>query len=78
MARPTTISFRPDPGVSFPSPESYGAWWKFHDVLIGDEIVRGTFTHTDQPVWTLTDCQRGLGGDASRGRHGGHRAPEGV
>ena len=55
----TTILFRPDPGVSFPSPDCYGHWWKFNDVLVGDEIVRGTFTNTDQPVWTLTGCQRG-------------------
>jgi len=58
-ATDTTILFRPDPGVSFPSPDTYGQWWKFNDVLIGDEIVRGTFTDTDQPVWTLTRCQRG-------------------
>ncbi|MFM8493933.1 MAG: hypothetical protein ACKOEM_00205 [Planctomycetia bacterium] len=58
-ATDTTILFRPDSGVSFPSPDSYGHWWKFNDVLIGDEIVRGTFTDTDQPVWTLTGCQRG-------------------
>lgn len=58
-ATDTTILFRPDPGVSFPSPDSYGHWWKFNDVLLGDEIVRGTFTDTDQPVWTLTGCQRG-------------------
>jgi hypothetical protein len=55
----TTILFRPDPGVFFPSPGAFGAWWKFNDVLIGDEIVRGTFTDTDQPVWRLTGCQRG-------------------
>jgi hypothetical protein len=67
-----TILFRPDPGVSFPvtshnnpmgkpedRPNSYGGWWKFNDVLIGDEIVRGTFTNTDQAVWTITGCQRG-------------------
>jgi hypothetical protein len=59
-ATDTTILFRPDPGVSLPSPESYGHWWKFNDVLVGDEIVRGTFTDTDQPVWKLTGCQRGL------------------
>lgn len=59
VAMDTTILFRPDPGVSFPSPDSYGHWWKFNDVLVGDEIVRGTFTDTDQPVWQLTGCQRG-------------------
>lgn len=58
-ATDTTILFRPDPGVSFPTPDAYGAWWKFNDVLIGDEIVRGTFTDTDKPVWTLTGCRRG-------------------
>jgi hypothetical protein len=58
-ATDTTILFRPDPGVSFPGPDAYGPWWKFNDVLIGDEIVRCTFTATDQPVWTLTGCQRG-------------------
>jgi hypothetical protein len=58
-ATDTTIRFRPDPGVSFPRSDEYGAWWKFNDVLIGDEIVRCTFTDTDQPVWTLTGCQRG-------------------
>ncbi len=58
-ASDTTILFRPDPGVSFPAPDAYGAWWKFNDVLIGDEIVQCTFTDTDQPVWTLTGCRRG-------------------
>jgi hypothetical protein len=58
-ATDTTILFRPDPGLSFPRPGDYGAWWHFNDVLIGDEIVRGTFTNTDQPVWTLTGCRRG-------------------
>jgi hypothetical protein len=58
-ATDTTIRFRPDPGVSFPRSDEYGAWWKFNDVLIGDEIVRCAFTDTDQPVWTLTGCQRG-------------------
>lgn len=54
-----TILFRPDPGVSFPKPEDYGAWWKFNEMVIGDEIVRCTFTDTDKPVWTLANCQRG-------------------
>lgn len=71
-ATDTTILFRPDPGVLFPAtsqnkpmgkteydPNTYGAWWKFNDVLIGDEIIRGTFTQTDQAVWTITNCQRG-------------------
>ena len=58
-ATDTAILFRPDPGVSFPGPDAYGAWWKFNDVLIDDEIVRCTFTDTDQPVWTLAGCQRG-------------------
>lgn len=58
-ATDSTILFRPDPGVAFPSRDAYGHWWKFNDVLIDDEIVSGTFTATDQPVWRLTDCQRG-------------------
>lgn len=53
-----TILFRPAPGLAFPSPDSFGSWWKFNDVLIGNEIIRGRFTNTDQPVWTFTDCQR--------------------
>jgi hypothetical protein len=58
-AKDATILFRPDSGVAFPGPNTYGAYWKFNDVLIGDEIVRGTFTQTDQAVWTITGCQRG-------------------
>ena len=72
-----TILFRPDPGVKVPvnstnapmgsaesQANSYGGWWKFTDVLIGDEIVPCKFTNTDQPVWTLTECQRGASATA--------------
>ena len=50
----TTILFRPDPGVKFMN----AAHWTT-DVLIGDEIIKCSFTDTDKPVWTLKDCKRG-------------------
>jgi len=55
----TTILFRPDPGVEFPKPDPKRSYLKLIDVLIGDEIIKCTFTDTDKPVWTLKDCKRG-------------------
>ncbi len=50
----TTILFRPDRVVK----PSHPAKWTT-DVLIGNEIIKCSFTDTDQPVWTLEDCKRG-------------------
>lgn len=61
-----TILFRPDPGVKFPDPDTSLPWPKSlpsyqarTEILIGDEIVKCTFTDTDKPVWKLINCVRG-------------------
>ena len=65
-----TIRFRPVHGTAFPF---FGSWVEgqrgnipsfFNPafVRIGEEIVSvGAFEDTDQPVWTLTGCNRGIG-----------------
>jgi hypothetical protein len=65
-ATDTTIFFRPNPGVVFPSsdtslpwPKSYPRFFSIGDILIGDEIVPCKFENTDQEVWTLKVNQRG-------------------
>lgn len=63
-----TIYFRPDPETENPlsiaitnALISYGDMWQLKEVRIGDELVRvGAFEETDQPVWRLTGCARGL------------------
>ena len=63
----TTILFRPDPGVAYPDPgngqprlNGLPTFFNISEILIGDEIIKCSFTDTDQPVWTLKDCKRGV------------------
>lgn len=67
----TTIRVRPLNGLELPylvddsnayprMPGMYRRMFDFHDVRIGDEIIRvGEFLDTDTRVWTLTQCERG-------------------
>jgi hypothetical protein len=57
-ATDTTIYFRPNPGVKPPNKQGLGGWWRFNEVLIGNEIIPCQFEDTDQPVWKLTSCAR--------------------
>ena len=63
----TTILFRPDPGIAYPDPgngqprlNGLPTFFNISEILIGDEIIKCSFTDTDQPVWTLKDCKRGV------------------
>ncbi len=66
-----TLRFRPDPGCELPyrvpfcadNVPPYGMMDYFHydHIRIGDEIVRVTaFEDTDQEIWTLKGCERGM------------------
>lgn len=62
----TTILFRPNPGVVFPTndpnlpwPKAYPHFFSIGEVLIGDEIIPCKFENTDKDVWTLKVQQRG-------------------
>jgi hypothetical protein len=66
-ATDATILFRPDPGVTYPDPDSSLPWPRSYprffsrgEILIGDEILPCRFENTDQEVWTLQVRQRGV------------------
>ena len=70
----TTLLFKPNPGIEMPSqlpqssymrfvtrPPMLDFYHGFHYMRVEDEMIQvGAFENTDQPVWTLTGCQRGL------------------
>ena len=70
----TTIRFRPDPGVELPyrmPGNLYGYLpsrsWAFQNIFdyeimrVEDELIYvGSFDDTDQEIWTLRGCKRGL------------------
>lgn len=79
-ATDTTIRFRPNPGTDFPLVGSSIAGQRSNldgffvpsFMRIGDEIVRvGNFQDTDKPVWTLTNCTRGIGATSAAAHAGG-------
>ncbi len=71
-ASDTTIQVKPLNGLELPflvddtsatirMPALYRRMHDFHCLRIGDEIMRvGAFQDSDQEIWTLTDCQRGM------------------
>lgn len=63
------LRFRPNPGREWPlildrpitGPSHVDPWNDLRVIRIGNELIDvGQFTDTDQDVWTLRDCTRGL------------------
>ena len=70
-AHDSVLFFKPDPGVELPfqvgpvrnylPPPALDRVHGFHNVRVGDEIIYvNSFEKTDQPVWILKDCKRGM------------------
>jgi hypothetical protein len=68
-ASDSTLYFKPDPGVELPYraegesflPPAVGSWCGFSWMRVENEIIQvESFDKTDEPVWVLKNCRRGL------------------
>lgn len=77
------IVFRPDPGSDLPftpgafcnAPGLRGRFFDTRFFRVGDELIRaGDLADSDGPVWTLRNCQRGVGATTAAAHAAGTEA----